>query len=222
MSINKDAIKKVLLGYQPKAEVFPDDLNSFEIFGSLANGMAAYPGIPEEKWDKYDFSNGQQPIENPTFLDNEGHTRYEAEIAVYGDKDTIESHLKQCLVEVTGAEYGDPSLVTKVSSIRTTANTTTIQIIGDDFDAVSHVYNAMEACFNTPDPATPKENISVTINMEVFDESLFRKAARKRAIDDGLDEDSADAYLDPDIMSLDECGIMLIDPGTSPAGATIV
>lgn len=46
------------VGYQPAADVFPDGMHSFELFGSLENGMAAYPDIPKEQWDEYDFSDG--------------------------------------------------------------------------------------------------------------------------------------------------------------------
>lgn len=35
------------VGYQPAADVFPDGMHSFELFGSLENGMAAYPDIPK-------------------------------------------------------------------------------------------------------------------------------------------------------------------------------
>lgn len=64
--------------------------------------------------------------------------------------------------------------------------------------------------------------VDVTISMQIDNESDFREAARDRALKDGLDEKSASQYLDPESTSLDECGQMIIDPGMSPAGATIL
>lgn len=56
-------------GYQPSADVFPEQMNSWEVFGSLANGMKAYPDIPKEKWIKFDFLKDPNAIEDPDFLD---------------------------------------------------------------------------------------------------------------------------------------------------------
>ncbi len=57
------------IGFQPSAEMFPDTMHSWEVYGSLENGMKAHPNIPKESWDKYDFSGEEQPIENPEFID---------------------------------------------------------------------------------------------------------------------------------------------------------
>ncbi|TNC80822.1 MAG: hypothetical protein C9356_11910 [Oleiphilus sp.] len=64
--------------------------------------------------------------------------------------------------------------------------------------------------------------VSVNISLSIYDEKQFRQAARARALSDGLDSESADAYLDDDAMSIDQCALMLIDPGKSPDGAWIV
>jgi hypothetical protein len=65
-------------------------------------------------------------------------------------------------------------------------------------------------------------NLSITIYVEVSDEAAFRREAHDRAIQDGLDEVEAACYLDEDEKSLGDCGIMLFDPGTAPAGASII
>jgi hypothetical protein len=57
------------VGYQPSADVFPDSMASYEVYGSLENGMKSYPEIPKEKWLKFDFSADLEPIENPEFMD---------------------------------------------------------------------------------------------------------------------------------------------------------
>lgn len=55
--------------YQPDIEYLPDTMMSFEVFGSMMNAVKAYPDIPLDKWEMFDFSNGQEPIEDPIFLD---------------------------------------------------------------------------------------------------------------------------------------------------------
>lgn len=72
----------------------------------------------------------------------------------------------------------------------------------------------------TVDPQV--QRVGVMIDMEVFDEAAFRDAAYKRALQGGHDEDSAKEYLDEDEQSLESCAVMLIDPGTSPAGSSII
>ncbi|MCA2471240.1 hypothetical protein J8A87_22905 [Vibrio parahaemolyticus] len=56
-------------GYQPTEDVFPDNLHSWEVYGSLTNGMEAHPEIPREKWLEFDFSDDNEPIEDPQFID---------------------------------------------------------------------------------------------------------------------------------------------------------
>jgi|AntDeeMinimDraft_5_1070356.scaffolds.fasta_scaffold16501_3 hypothetical protein len=57
------------IGYQQSPDVFPDSLASYEVYGSLENGMNSYPEVPKDKWLKFDFSAEQEPIENPEFMD---------------------------------------------------------------------------------------------------------------------------------------------------------
>ncbi len=57
------------VGFQPAEDVFPDDMMSFEVFGCIQNGKAAYPDIPDDKWIEYDFSGNKEPIEEPSFID---------------------------------------------------------------------------------------------------------------------------------------------------------
>lgn len=222
MSTNKPVIQKVLLGYQPKDDVFPDDLNSFDVFSSLATGMAAYPDIQPHQWEEYDFSDGKEPIENPNFVDGVAQPQYITTLTLSSNYDAVETKLKSLLVQHAGAEYGNPEFVQR-NDITVTDDTVTVVLGGENHNAVLGVATKLlEWASPEPTPSLTRIPINVTISMEVNDEAAFRKAARDRAVEDGLDEGSADAFLDPDIMSLDECGIMLIDPGTSPAGATIV
>lgn len=64
-------------------------------------------------------------------------------------------------------------------------------------------------------------NVSVTIELNVHDPAAFRQVAYNRALKDGLDEEQAKEYLDPEKMSIGACGIMILDPGASPDGADI-
>lgn len=64
--------------------------------------------------------------------------------------------------------------------------------------------------------------IGVTVDLRIYDEKAFRRAAYERGIEDGLSEEEAKEYLDPDSKSLGECGQMLIDPGVSPEGTEIL
>lgn len=57
------------VGYQPEADSLPESMHSFELYGSLENGMSDYPEIPKEKWVMYDFSGDKEPIEKPEFID---------------------------------------------------------------------------------------------------------------------------------------------------------
>lgn len=63
--------------------------------------------------------------------------------------------------------------------------------------------------------------MSVTIELNVYDPKAFRTVAYERALSDGLDPDQASEYLDRNKMSLGECALMILDPGTSPIGAEI-
>ncbi len=50
-------------------DVFPDNLHSWELYGSLTNGMEDHPEIPREKWLEFDFSDDNEPVEDPQFID---------------------------------------------------------------------------------------------------------------------------------------------------------
>lgn len=63
--------------------------------------------------------------------------------------------------------------------------------------------------------------VCISICLTVHDEPIFREAARDRALADGLDDETANAYLDGEAHSLGQCAIMLLDPGTSPKGCQI-
>lgn len=65
-------------------------------------------------------------------------------------------------------------------------------------------------------------NITLNINLDITDETAFRQAAREKALEDGLDEKDADTYLEDGGMSLSQCAIMLLDPGVSPPGSSIL
>ncbi len=65
-------------------------------------------------------------------------------------------------------------------------------------------------------------DVAVTVFLRVYDEERFREAAYDRAIQDGLDEETAMQYKHEEEKSLSECAQMLIDPGTSPSGAEIL
>lgn len=63
--------------------------------------------------------------------------------------------------------------------------------------------------------------LSVTVELRIYDARAFRRAAYDRALRDGLDHQQASEYLNCEKMSLGQCGMMLIDPGMSPDGASI-
>ena len=64
--------------------------------------------------------------------------------------------------------------------------------------------------------------MSVTIYLRIHDERDFRQAAAEQYKKDGPPSEDAGEYLDPEKTSLGECAIMLLDPGTSPAGSSIL
>ncbi|MEY2152333.1 hypothetical protein AB7849_15615 [Rhodanobacter sp. 115] len=64
--------------------------------------------------------------------------------------------------------------------------------------------------------------LCISICLTVHDESAFREAARDRALEDGLGDETANAYLDEEQHSLGQCAIMLLDPGVSPNGCQII
>jgi hypothetical protein len=64
-----------------------------------------------------------------------------------------------------------------------------------------------------------KPGVAVTINLFVHDVRTFVRAARIRAIAEGVDpEDARKTYR---ATNLGACAGMLIDPGTSPPGSEI-
>lgn len=64
--------------------------------------------------------------------------------------------------------------------------------------------------------------ITVSVDLKVDDERSFRETARDRAISDGLSLEEAALYLNEDEMSLNDCAMMVIDPGESPSGCSIL
>ncbi|MGH8159259.1 MAG: hypothetical protein ACREPQ_14155 [Rhodanobacter sp.] len=64
--------------------------------------------------------------------------------------------------------------------------------------------------------------LAVTLLIEIGDEVAFRQAAHDRALTDNLCDDEAATYLDIEETSLGQCAVMLLDPGVSPPGCSIV
>jgi hypothetical protein len=61
--------------------------------------------------------------------------------------------------------------------------------------------------------------VTVTIDLRVRDVAAFRAAAVARALEDGLGMEEANGFL---ARPLSDCAVMLIDPGTGPAGSDIL
>lgn len=53
--------------YQPHPDHMPENMWSFEVYGSLENGIKD-KGIPQEHWVRFDCKD-DEPIEAPLFLD---------------------------------------------------------------------------------------------------------------------------------------------------------
>ena len=68
-----------------------------------------------------------------------------------------------------------------------------------------------------------KRTFEVSISIEVKDEAELYEYAMRRSIEDGLSEEAAEEMLgskeEPDISA---CLRMVIDPGTSPSGTSIL
>jgi len=64
--------------------------------------------------------------------------------------------------------------------------------------------------------------VDVTIAITVDDEAAFRRAAHDRAVADELGQEEAETYLNADLTTVGECAIMLLDPGVSPNGCSIL
>ncbi|MBQ4855674.1 hypothetical protein IMW82_13430 [Rhodanobacter sp. B2A1Ga4] len=64
--------------------------------------------------------------------------------------------------------------------------------------------------------------VAVTIFLDVNNPDDFRRAAHDRAIADGLGDEEASSYLEAEETSLGQCAVMLLDPGTSPNGSSII
>jgi len=64
--------------------------------------------------------------------------------------------------------------------------------------------------------------VEVTIAIIVDDEAGFRRAAHDRAIADDLGQQEAETYLNADLTTVGECAVMLLDPGVSPKGCSIL
>lgn len=58
--------------------------------------------------------------------------------------------------------------------------------------------------------------VTVTLDLRVWDAAAFRVAAVAQALTDGLDVEEANSFL---ARSLSDCAVMLLDPGTGPAGS---
>jgi hypothetical protein len=67
-----------------------------------------------------------------------------------------------------------------------------------------------------------KTIVTVAIDIEVFDEKVFRQKAKERALEDGLSEEDAAGYLDEECQNIGACAQMLFDPGISPDGCEII
>lgn len=61
--------------------------------------------------------------------------------------------------------------------------------------------------------------VTVTLDLHVWDVAEFRAAAVARALADGLSLEEANSYL---ASPLSDCAVMLVDPGTGPAGSDIL
>ncbi|HUV97517.1 MAG TPA: hypothetical protein VMV98_08620 [Acidobacteriaceae bacterium] len=64
--------------------------------------------------------------------------------------------------------------------------------------------------------------MTFSLELKVDDESALRRAAAERAGSDGLEPEQANEFLDPDTKSVEDCVVMLLDPGQSPAGTSIL
>ncbi|ODT91257.1 MAG: hypothetical protein ABS82_15285 [Rhodanobacter sp. SCN 67-45] len=61
--------------------------------------------------------------------------------------------------------------------------------------------------------------VTLTLDLRVWDAAEFRAAAVARALADGLGVEEANSFL---ARPLSDCAVMLIDPGTGPAGSDIL
>jgi hypothetical protein len=61
--------------------------------------------------------------------------------------------------------------------------------------------------------------VTVTLDLRVWDVAAFRAAAAAHALADGMGVEEANSFL---ARSLSDCAVMLIDPGTGPAGSDIL
>lgn len=57
---------------------------------------------------------------------------------------------------------------------------------------------------------------------QIDDESAMRRAAADRATEDGLTQEEANEYLTAEWKSLADCVVMLLDPGQSPPGTSVL
>lgn len=64
-----------------------------------------------------------------------------------------------------------------------------------------------------------RDQVTVSITIEIHDPEAFAMAALQRARDDGLDDADLESTYSPDNLSA--CAIMLFDPGVSPPGCSI-
>lgn len=63
--------------------------------------------------------------------------------------------------------------------------------------------------------------LEFSLTLKVHDETAFRQAAYDQAIKDGLSEDEACEYLNPEIYGVESCACMILDPGVID-GASII
>lgn len=64
--------------------------------------------------------------------------------------------------------------------------------------------------------------LEFTVTIEVGNEAAFRLAAHQRLIEQGVEEEEAAGYIDAAVTSIDTCAMVLLDPGDSPAGSSIL
>ncbi len=68
----------------------------------------------------------------------------------------------------------------------------------------------------------PGEFVTVSIDLRVWNEASFRRAAELQALKDGANKAEAKQYRYRKRTSLGECAQMLFDPGLSPDGCEIL
>jgi hypothetical protein len=159
------------------------------------------------------------------------------------DAGNIEGAKEFLIDEVSPPEFYTFSIDEKdVTSVQNSAAITVLRAMREELEAMSGYWTERMSTLAqaadevlTPPPASsnalpastrpelPEESqeVEVRIRLDVWDFEQFREAARKRALEDGLDEEEAAEYLDEEEKSIGECAMMLLDPGVGPAGSDV-